>query len=132
MVEKERDGWEEVCKQKGEDVKKLQTSLVVEKDKASDCHRRFELVFTAMTNQKYGDCDCRNVFPPLVKKIRNEPKKIWEKPDPTTKVSDLQKRLKEATDNLKKVQDEKDAQRKAIDDLSDQVEKLTAGESEQM
>ena len=106
--------------------------MIVEKDKASDCHRRFTVVFKAMANQKYGDCDCRNVFPPLVKKIRNEPKKVWEKPDPTTRVSELHKRLKEATVDLKKAKGLNETLRQTIDKLSDQVQKFTKGESEEM
>lgn len=85
-----------------------------------------------MANQKYGDCDCRNVFPPLVKKIRNEPKKIWEKPDPTAKVSEIQRRLKEATSDLNRALGERDAQRRANDELQDQVSKMAAGESKQV
>lgn len=41
IVEKERDSWEDLYKQQNTEKGELQSSLMVERDKANDCHRRF-------------------------------------------------------------------------------------------
>ena len=81
---------------------------MVAEEAARDNLDAWRELFSALDEHKYGKCDCRDTFIPLLKKQRERAKKIWEKPKPTATVSRLRDSLKEFKDKLKKAEEERD------------------------
>ena len=129
---KDRDEWKDQYKKLESKQWELENSEMVAEEAARDNQEAWSELFSALDEHKYGKCDCRDTFVPLLKKQRERAKKIWEMPKPVAKVSKLRDSLKETKDKLKKTEEQKDKLQQVNDTLNDRDDKRNKGESKEV